>query len=203
MLEKLKGWNYIVYVLISKHFKLSKFALEDLYSYEEYFRVVYPENYHIKDKLRQTLQNLRDKKLLNFLGNSMYQLIDQEEITTNKTSKYDENETVYLLSNESIPGWVKIGRTNSIERRLKELCNTSIPLPFKLIDCIKTDTRDDSYTLEKSIHSIIDTINPDLRKNTEASKREFFKLNAEDAQRIFKLVKQVNGVSVQENSLRA
>ena len=55
----------------------------------------------------------------------MYQLIDQEETIINKTSKYDENETVYLLSNESIPGWVKIGRTNSIERRLKELYNTS------------------------------------------------------------------------------
>ncbi len=41
-------------------------------------------------------------------------------------------EIVYVLTNEAIEGWVKIGRTStSVEQRIKELDNTSPPLPFQ------------------------------------------------------------------------
>jgi len=49
--------------------------------------------------------------------------------------------------------------------------------------------------LEKSIHSIIDTLNPSLRKHTEASKREFFRMSPDEGKSIFKLVTQIIGIT--------
>ncbi|VEU82747.1 GIY-YIG nuclease family protein [Acholeplasma hippikon] len=194
MTPKLSGWNYIVYTLISRNFKHRVFTLQEIYDFEAYFKTVYPENFHIKDKLRQILQNLRDKGLLNFLSGGKYQLIEKE--INKKETIETKSEVVYLLSNESIPGWVKIGSSNDIERRLKELYNTSIPLPFKVEELITTKTLEESRVLEKSIHSIIDTINPNLRKNTEANKREFFKMTVDQGKSVFRLVSQIVGISV-------
>ena len=191
--HNLKGWNFIVYTLIRNNFKFDSFTLSDLYRYEKYFSVVYPLNSHIKDKLRQTLQKLRDKGLLEFQLNGNYQLI-QNEIALEIVEEQHQ-EVMYLLSNTSIPGWVKIGKTNAIDRRLKELYNTSVPLPFKVEETIPTRTLEESRILEKSIHSIIDTINPNLRKYTEAHKREFFMMSTDEGKSIFKLVTQIIGIT--------
>ena len=41
-------------------------------------------------------------------------------------------EIVYVLTNEAMEGMVKIGRTTtSVEQRIRELDNTSLPLPFQ------------------------------------------------------------------------
>ena len=196
---ELKGWNYIVYELIKKQFNNRAFSLSDIYKYVPEFKKVYPENNHIEDKIRQILQKLRDKGLVRFIENKgKYELINKEsqKMETKIEKKKETDEVVYLLSNDSIPGWVKIGRTSSIDSRLKDLYNTSVPLPFKLEDVIKTNTHEDSKKLEKSIHMILDTINPDLRKNTEAKKREFFRLNIEKAKEVFNLVRVINNVSL-------
>lgn len=190
--KKLKGWNFIVYTLIKNNFKSELFNLSDLYKYEPYFSLVYPSNYHIKAKLRQILQNLRDKGLLQFKEYGNYQLIYDDVLIP--INEENHQELVYLLSNESIPGWVKIGRTNSVDRRLKELYNTSVPLPFKVEETITTNTLEESRVLEKSIHSIIDTLNPNLRKHTEAYKREFFMMSTDEGKSIFKLVTQIIGI---------
>ena len=192
----LKGWNYIVYTLIINNFKYKTFSLGDIYAYEPYFATVYPSNFHIKDKLRQILQNLRDKHLLIFKEKGTYQLLPIK--AAEHTAVDTGLELVYLLSNESIPGWVKIGRTNAIERRLKDLYNTSVPLPFKVEQTIPTNTLEESRTLEKSIHSIIDTLNPNLRKNTEAYRREFFKMTPEEGKNIFSLVSKIIGITMRQ-----
>ena len=42
------------------------------------------------------------------------------------------SEIVYVLTNESMEGLVKIGRTSTgVEQRIRELDNTSVPLPFQ------------------------------------------------------------------------
>ncbi|MBU0996911.1 MAG: GIY-YIG nuclease family protein [Firmicutes bacterium] len=198
----LKGWNFIVYILIKKNFRFDSFTLTELYSYEQYFSLVYPSNFHIKDKLRQTLQKLRDKGLLQFHSLGNYQLIKSEVREVVIEDKHQE--LVYLLSNESIPGWVKIGRTNAINRRLKELYNTSVPLPFRIEDKIETQSSEESRILEKSIHSIIDTLNPNLRKHTEAYRREFFRMSTDEGKSIFKLVTHIIGITpTQEARLSA
>ena len=38
---------------------------------------------------------------------------------------------VYVLINEAMQGYVKMGRTNDIDRRLSDLDWTNIPLPFE------------------------------------------------------------------------
>jgi hypothetical protein len=152
----------------------------------------------VKDKIRQILQNLRDKGYLQFISRGKYQLIEVSDWMV--VEEDNTQELVYLLSNEAMPGWVKIGRTKQIERRLKDLYNTSVPLPFKEEYTIPTTTFNESHTLERSIHEIIDTINPNLRKNTEASKREFFNLSIDDAIRVFDLVVRINAVSINKTT---
>lgn len=195
----LKGWNYIVYTLIKNHFKLKPFALKDLYAFEPYFALVYPANYHVKDKLRQTLQNLRNKGLLVFQARGQYRLALYMEVEP--SVKEPTQEVVYLLSNEAMPNWVKIGRTGSIERRLNDLYNTSVPLPFKVESLLVTDSKEASMTLEKSIHQIIDTLNPALRKHTEASRREFFTLTVQEGKQVFALVSKIINIPSMSNQL--
>lgn len=48
------------------------FTLDMIYSYEEEFVMKYPNNHHIRAKIRQQLQNLRDSGIITFLGNGHY-----------------------------------------------------------------------------------------------------------------------------------
>lgn len=51
-----------------------EFALPDLYAHEAEFRRRHPGNNHIRPKLRQQLQRLRDSGVLTFLGKGRYRL---------------------------------------------------------------------------------------------------------------------------------
>ncbi len=211
-MTKLKGWNQIIYSLIQSKFKKS-FTLKEMNLYIPEFQKVYPKNLNIDAKIRQTLQNLRELELIEFTSPGFYTILNSIEerivikdikkpnINDIVNHKEDIQEMVYLLSNESIPGWVKIGRTSSIDKRLKDLYNTSVPLPFRLEESIRTYSHQGSITLEKSIHNIIDTLNPDLRKNTEAKNREFFKLSIEEAKQVFCLVKTINSVELSKSDV--
>lgn len=50
------------------------FNLSDLYKYEDELKIKYPKNKHIRDKIRQQLQLLRDRGYLEFLGRGNYKL---------------------------------------------------------------------------------------------------------------------------------
>lgn len=52
------------------------FSLSDVYKFERMLAIKHPENNHIKDKIRQQLQVLRDKGLLEFIGSGTYRLIE-------------------------------------------------------------------------------------------------------------------------------
>lgn len=49
-----------------------EFNLNQIYSFENELRQKHPENKHIKDKLRQQLQFLRDKGIIEFMGRGRY-----------------------------------------------------------------------------------------------------------------------------------
>jgi len=51
-----------------------EFMLTDVYQFEERLAEMYPENDHIRAKIRQQLQLLRDQKLIEFLGDGEYRL---------------------------------------------------------------------------------------------------------------------------------
>jgi hypothetical protein len=38
---------------------------------------------------------------------------------------------VYVLINEAMPGYVKVGKTDNLDRRLRDLDWTNLPLPFE------------------------------------------------------------------------
>ncbi|MGB4589562.1 MAG: DpnI domain-containing protein [Clostridiaceae bacterium] len=48
------------------------FVLNDVYKFENALSQIYPSNKHIKDKIRQQLQILRDRGFIEFLGQGMY-----------------------------------------------------------------------------------------------------------------------------------
>ena len=79
---------------------------------------------------------------------------------------------VYILTNEAMPGLIKIGYTDkTIEKRMKELSRHSgVPLPFTCYYAVETDNKN----LEKMIHEMFD----DVRLS---SSREFFTIAPEKA----------------------
>jgi hypothetical protein len=73
---------------------------------------------------------------------------------------------VYILTNESMPGYIKVGRTErEVSKRVVELDNTAVPLPFQ---CYYAARVADYEKVERAIHVAFDNFR--VRKN-----REFFK----------------------------
>jgi|SRR3989338_1109283 len=68
-----KGWLLDVMRSIEKLNK-PEFALDDVYIFENELSELHPENKHIKDKIRQQLQVLRDKGYLDFVSRGYYRL---------------------------------------------------------------------------------------------------------------------------------
>ena len=80
------------------------------------------------------------------------------------------SEIIYVLTNEAMPGYVKIGMTNnSVLERLRQLDRTNIPLPFECYYACEVENARDE---EKWLHSIFS----DRRVRDE---REFFKIDPE------------------------
>lgn len=77
-------------------------------------------------------------------------------------------EIVYILTNESMEGLIKIGRTStSVEQRIKELDNTSVPLPFQ---CFYAGEVGDSVFVEAHLHQA-------FKDKRVRSNREFFRID--------------------------
>lgn len=53
----------------------TNFSLDDLYKFEQQFSNLFPKNKHIKEKIRQQLQVLRDKGYIEFISPGQYRLI--------------------------------------------------------------------------------------------------------------------------------
>ena len=69
-----KGWLLDIMRCVDNLSK-KEFRLNDMYLFENDLNKLYPENKHIKDKIRQQLQVLRDKGYLEFTSRGNYQLI--------------------------------------------------------------------------------------------------------------------------------
>jgi hypothetical protein len=90
---------------------------------------------------------------------------------------------VYILTNEAMPGLIKIGRTNGdVADRVRQLDTTPIPLPF---ECFYAAEVTDANRVEKAIHEAFGDHR--VRKN-----REFFKLSPDKPKAIIELLSQRN-----------
>lgn len=87
------------------------------------------------------------------------------------------NEIVYILINEAMPGYVKIGRTSNLEQRIRSLDTTSVPLPF---ECFYACTVKDAQFAERQLHDA-------FLDHRVRSSREFFEISPERAVAALKL----------------
>lgn len=88
-------------------------------------------------------------------------------------------EIIYILTNEAMPGFIKIGfTTKGVEQRIRELDSSGIPLPF---ECFYAAIVTDGKIVEKKIHDIFG----DYRVR---SNREFFRVNPERVRTAISLV---------------
>ncbi|MDN3678237.1 DpnI domain-containing protein [Flavobacterium paronense] len=70
-----KGWILDILNCIEK-IPNRDFTLKDIYNFEKDLKVKYPNNNFIKDKIRQQLQLLRDREIIEFNGRGTYKKID-------------------------------------------------------------------------------------------------------------------------------
>jgi type II restriction enzyme len=54
--------------------KKEEFTLEEVYGFEGYLQAKHPLNYNVKPKIRQQLQFLRDRGLIEFVGRGRYRM---------------------------------------------------------------------------------------------------------------------------------
>ena len=90
---------------------------------------------------------------------------------------------VYVLSNPAFDRYVKVGRTSDLEQRLRQLDNTSVPLPFRCEFAIEVD---DEVEAERLVHQAF----ADVRVR---SSREFFEI---EPQRVIAALKLTGGKDV-------
>ena len=71
---KARGWILDIMNCVDRLNK-KEFLLSEIYGFEKMLSLKHPGNRHIKDKIRQQLQFLRDKGYLEFVGQGRYRLI--------------------------------------------------------------------------------------------------------------------------------
>ena len=94
--------------------------------------------------------------------------------------------TVYILTNESMLDIIKIGITDNLSRRLRDLDNTSTPLPFECFYALEVE---DAQSIEKLLHEAFD--DKRVRQN-----REFFNCTPEQAKSALKIGEKMGGRDV-------
>lgn len=86
-------------------------------------------------------------------------------------------EIIYILINEAMPGYVKIGKTTNLEQRVRSLDTTSVPLPF---ECFYACTVKDASFVEQQLQDA-------FLDHRVRSSREFFEISPERAVAALKL----------------
>lgn len=66
-----RGWLLEILKCLDR-IEENEFTLEKMYSFESELKLIFPNNNHIKDKIRQQLQLLRDKGIIEFTGRGRY-----------------------------------------------------------------------------------------------------------------------------------
>ena len=72
--KEARGWTIEVLKIVDS-IKDKSFKLQDMYAFEKILKEKFPNNNFVKDKIRQQLQVIRDKGLIEFKGNGLYQKI--------------------------------------------------------------------------------------------------------------------------------
>jgi type II restriction enzyme len=68
-----KGWLLDVLVCVER-IKKKEFSLDEVYAFEGVLKAKHPLNNNVRAKIRQQLQFLRDKNVIEFLGRGHYRM---------------------------------------------------------------------------------------------------------------------------------
>lgn len=118
-----------------------------------------------------------------------------QEATNNRCEGWmsmDKTGFIYVLTNESFhkDNWIKIGYTENVERRVKELSGTSVPLPYEVYCTYEIPHIEGEKDPDKWVHDMICALNPSIRI---AQNREFFELYPWDAYRLLNAMARIHG----------
>jgi len=138
------------------------------------------------DRIKNDFFLIPENEELNNKGNQMYSAAFNHFITYKKSqgSKPVSDEgIVYIISNPAMPGLVKIGKTNNLEKRMRSLYSSGVPLPFR---CVYAKRVKNYSFIEKKLHGGL----AEIRENMN---REFFRIAEE---RVINLLEMIEGEDV-------
>lgn len=98
---------------------------------------------------------------------------------------------IYVLTNESFhkTNWIKIGYAEDVDRRVRELSGTSVPLPYKIYCTYEIPRVKGIKDPDKLVHDLIQKLNPRLRITPN---REFFEIEPWDAYEMLLAIAQMH-----------
>ena len=101
---------------------------------------------------------------------------------------------IYVLTNESFhkANWIKIGYAEDVDKRVRDLSGTSVPLPYKVYCTYEIPRINGTKDPDKLIHNLIQLLNPGLRISPN---REFFEIEPWDAYDMLSAIAQMHGRS--------
>ena len=107
-------------------------------------------------------------------------------------TKQAETGFIYVLTNESFhkDNWIKIGYAEDVEKRVKELSGTSVPLPYEVYCTYEIPRIEKTKDPDKLLHDIIQSLNPNLRITPN---REFFEIAPWDAYQMLEAIAKMHG----------
>ncbi len=97
---------------------------------------------------------------------------------------------IYILTNPSFPGYVKIGYSRNVDARVKKLNSSEcIPFGFRVFATYEVSFQ---TPVDVIVHELIDLLNPELHLSevldNKLRKREFFAMAPERAYRVLELM---------------
>ncbi|MBS3815720.1 MAG: restriction endonuclease, partial [Hadesarchaea archaeon] len=74
-----RGWLSDILMCV-RRINQENFTLKQIYEFEDKLSKLHPKNKHIRAKIRQQLQVLRDKNIIEFIGDGWYQVKSQKKL---------------------------------------------------------------------------------------------------------------------------
>lgn len=99
---------------------------------------------------------------------------------------------IYVLTNESFhrDNWIKIGYAEDVDKRVKELSGTAVPLPYEVYCTYEIPRIQGVKDPDKLLHELINKLNSSLRISPN---REFFEMLPWDAYDMLSAIAQMHG----------